>query len=229
MRSLLLPLHSGNNSDNYSPVSASSLLGAIEKLKKQTFAEAREKKKTDEIRNERKHEEPLEGLYISNAGLVLLHPFLPSYFKNVKLLDDKNLFINEEAKMKAVLLTQYLVTGETIFEEHQLILNKILCGMNVEDVAYSELELIPHEAQEANDLLTQVVEMWKMNGAKVNGSIEGLREAFLQRPGKLTKRNKDWRLQVEQKPYDVVMNALPWGIGMIRNTWMNGMLWVDWA
>jgi hypothetical protein len=227
IQSLLIPLHTGSNTGNYPSVPATSLLSAIEKFS--INGSSVEKKKADKITQEKRQEGPSQEIYVDNAGLVLLHPFLAPYFKNVKLLNDKNFFVDEEAQLKAVLLTQYLLTGQTVFEEHKLVLNKILCGVDIEDVVFTELELTKTEVDEANDLLAQVVEMWKMNGTKVNASIEGLRDAFLQRPGKLTQRNKDWRLQVEQKPYDMVMNTLPWGISMIRSTWMNGMLWVDWA
>jgi hypothetical protein len=51
----------------------------------------------------------------------------------------------------------------------------------------------------------------------------------LQREGKLVQQDKDWVLQVEQKPFDMVLASLPWSIGIIKNTWMEGMLWVEWT
>ena len=131
--------------------------------------------------------------------------------------------------MKAVLLTQYLVFNTQSFEEHQLILNKILCGYSPDEPIIKELEITKNEKAEAADLLQQVIQLWKKNNVQINGTIEGLQHSFLQRPGKLVQKDKDWHLQVEQKPYDLVLSSLPWGIGIIKTPWMQGMLWVDWA
>jgi hypothetical protein len=68
-----------------------------------------------------------------------------------------------------------------------------------------------------------------MNGVPVNKTVEGLQKSFLQREGKLVRQDKDWILQVEQKPFDMVLASLPWSIGIIKNTWMEGMLWVEWT
>ena len=73
------------------------------------------------------------------------------------------------------------------------------------------------------------MQAWKMNGVPVNTSIEGLQQSFLQRSGKLVQKENDWMLQVEQRPFDIVLASLPWGIGIIKNKWMRGMLWVEWT
>lgn len=179
------------------------------------------------IKDEKTVETPGE-IYIENAGLVLLHPFLLPFFKTIELTT-KDQFIDEYARMKAVLFTQYLVNGMEAFEEHQLVLNKIICGFPLHTPITKDLEITNEEKAEAADLLQQVIQLWTKNNVQVNGTIEGLQQSFLQRPGKLVQKDKDWQLQVEQKPYDMVLSALPWGIGIIKNPWMQGMLWVDWA
>ena len=48
-------------------------------------------------------------------------------------LCDGKTFVSEEAKEHAVYLLQYLTTGsEESFEEHEMVLNKILCEMKIE-------------------------------------------------------------------------------------------------
>ena len=43
------------------------------------------------------------------------------------IIDKK--FKDDESVQKSILMMQYLVTGSTEFKEHELVLNKILCGV----------------------------------------------------------------------------------------------------
>ena len=169
-----------------------------------------------------------EEIYIENAGLVLLHPFLLPLFNELQLTVN-NLFKDEYSSMKAVLFTQFLVNGLLEFEEHQLILNKILCGYPVDEPLCMQMEITQEERVEAAALLNQIILLWTQNNTRINGTIEGFQYSFLNRPGKLTNKGGDWQLQVEQRPYDMVLSSLPWGIGIIKTAWMKDMLWVDWA
>jgi hypothetical protein len=145
------------------------------------------------------------------------------------LTDEKNNFKDEASHQKAVLVSQYLVSGEVNISEETLALNKIICGYPLEEPIIRELQFSELDINEAKNLLAQIVLAWKMNGVPVNKTIEGLQESFLQREGKLVQQDKDWILQVEQKPFDMVLASLPWSIGIIKNTWMEGMLWVEWT
>ena len=75
--------------------------------------------------------------------------------------------------------------------------------------------------KEANELLLSIIEHWSI---LKNTSVEGLRQSFLQRDGKLTFFNNEWRLQVEQKSYDMLLQHLPWNRGLIRLPWMKHLL-----
>ena len=208
-------------------IGQANLLAAI----RQSMPAANLSKKREDKKDtpSKKTEEETEGIYIQNAGLVILHPFLSLFFGQIGLTDDKNNFKDETSHQKAVLISQYLVTGETDIPEEDIVLNKIICGYPFEESIPKELQLSELEIAEAEDLLTQVMRSWKMSGTPVNNSSEGLQESFLQRAGKLVQKETDWLLQVEQKPYDMVLSSLPWGIGIIKNSWMKGMLWVEWT
>jgi hypothetical protein len=186
-------------------------------------------KKADEEVLPKKGETETGSNYIQNAGLVILHPFLPLFFNHLGLSDDKNNFKDEASHQKAVLLSQYLVTGDTSIVEEGILLNKIICGYPIEEPIIKELELSEFEMAEAIDLLAQVIQSWKMSETPVNNTIEGLQQSFLQRQGKLLQKDADWLLQVEQKSYDMVLSSLPWSIGIIKNAWMKDMLWVEWT
>jgi hypothetical protein len=69
--------------------------------------------------------------HIDNAGLVLLHPYLPMVFKELGWTDAKNNFINKNFQQKAILFLQFIINGKSKQSEHLLVLNKILCGWPV--------------------------------------------------------------------------------------------------
>lgn len=165
-----------------------------------------------------------EGVYVFNAGAVLLHPFLPSFFKNLRLFSGKN-FENEMAHRKALYLIHYLATGKTRPEEYELVVEKILCAYPLEEPVDKSLELTDHELEEAGQLLDALIAEWAI---LKNTSHTGLREGFLQRNGKLYKKNGNLYLQVEGGSIDVLLDQLPWNLTMIKLPWMKEMLRVEW-
>jgi hypothetical protein len=124
------------------------------------------------------------------------------------------------------LALQFLVTGKDETEEFDLVLNKILCGIDIDKVVPTLILPDEETKTECDLLLMEVIKHWEV---LKNTSIAGLREAFLQRAGKLSRVDDGWLLQVEQKAIDVLINHLPWGIGIIKLPWMNEMLYVEWA
>ncbi|MBK7870268.1 MAG: hypothetical protein IPJ74_06050 [Saprospiraceae bacterium] len=163
-----------------------------------------------------------EGFFVSNAGLVLLTPFLLEYFKACKIADDKEL-LNKEL---AVHYLQYLVTGEKITPEYDLILNKLICNLPLDAPVPMEIDFQEEALEQADLLLHSVIRYWD---ALKNTSIEGLRESFLQRQGKLSRRDDGWLLQIEQQSYDMLLEHLPWSYSIIKLPWMQEMLWVEWV
>ena len=169
------------------------------------------------------------GVYVDNAGLVLLHPFLSALFQELGWADGMG-FVQPNFHQRAVLLTQYLVHPADIFPEYQLRLNKLLCGYPLEDT----LPLHPdedaaREHEKAVQLLQNVLRQWTLNGQPANSSIQGLRDSWLRRRGKLVRREHYWVLQVEQKAFDVILNSLSWNTRMIQLPWMQEVLWVEWV
>jgi hypothetical protein len=164
-----------------------------------------------------------EGIYIENAGLILLHPFLPQFFTALGIAAEDQLIQPE----RALCLLHFLTTGLLIAPEYELILAKILCNIPLETPVESDMELTESETDEAEALLKAVIRHWE---ALRNTGIDGLRGEFLLRFGKLSVRaDGDWLLQVEEKTADILLNQLPWGISMIKLPWMQKMLWVEWS
>lgn len=162
-----------------------------------------------------------EGIYIANAGLVIMAPFLPVFFRKIELAVEKEL----TGKAKAVCLLQYLAGYDTNWKEYDMPLNKILCGAEPGDRIDTDIKINADEKGEANKLLESVIEKWAKLG---HTSVRGLQEGFLQRNGKLTPNGNEWLLQVEQKPYDMLLEHLPWSISIIKLPWMKYVLKTEW-
>lgn len=166
-----------------------------------------------------------EFLYVGNAGLIILHPFLKTLFEKLEWCEEE-IWKTKMFQHKAVVLTQYLVTGKEKMGENELILNKILCGFSINEVVNTKLKITPKEKKLALSLLEAVLENWKAMGTS---SVEALQETFLQREGKLElQANDTYELWVEEKGYDVLLGQLPWGIGMFKTPWMENYLTCHW-
>ncbi len=163
-----------------------------------------------------------ESLYIDNAGLVLLHPFLSRFFETLHI--SKNEEITSPAR--AIKLLHFLATGQTSAPEYLLVLPKILCGVPVFAPVTIDEIMNDNESDESMALLTAVILHWS---ALRNTGPDALRETFLKRRGKLyMESGKEWVLKVESQTFDVLLGQLPWGIEHIKLPWMKQMLRVEW-
>ncbi|MDX1670856.1 MAG: contractile injection system tape measure protein [Balneolaceae bacterium] len=154
--------------------------------------------------------------YINNAGLVLLWPFLTRFFRKLELIADRD-FLDISTRSQAIHILQYIATGHTDSHEHQLLLNKILCGYPVEAYLPIGFSYSDRERKEAKELIESVIGHWEIIG---NLSVDGFRASFLQRNGRLTRESDHWKLQVESAGYDMLLDRIPWGIQTIRLPWM---------
>lgn len=216
-----------NKKNNKSHADADILKPGKNGKKKYQESGQNEKQQPEAITNKGKNGNELSSdeIYINNAGLILLHPFLETLFEHLELTIG-NKWINDVSHQKAVLVSEFMVTGNTQFEEFNLALNKILCGIDIDEIVPTTIQMNEDTKTECDNLLKAVITHWEV---LKNTSSDGLREAFLQRSGKLSRVNDGWLLQVEQKAIDVLLNHLPWGIGIIKLPWMNEMLVVEWT
>nr|WP_256443010.1 MULTISPECIES: contractile injection system tape measure protein [unclassified Bradyrhizobium] len=170
-----------------------------------------------------------DPIFIANAGLVLTNPFLPHLFETLGLITrdehKKPRLRDEAAASRAVHLLQYLVDGRTDTPEPLLTLNKALCGLLVAQPIERAIIMTDHEQEACDMLLRSILANWPILSGT---SIAGLREAFLQRDGKLIQADGAWRLQVQRKTLDVLVDQIPWSIGVVFHAWMPGPLHVTW-
>jgi hypothetical protein len=161
---------------------------------------------------------------VENAGLCILAPFFPSLFNKLGFMRDGK-FKSKYAAHRAVYLLEYMVNGRQKNAEYKLQLNKLLCGMDVEEPITAFKRLKEVEKQEANDLISSVIGHWK---ALKSTSVKGLQSSFIQRKGILTEKNDNWILQVEKTAFDLLLDNMPWNYRIIKFSWMKKMIEVEW-
>ena len=166
----------------------------------------------------------LDQLHIDNSGIVLVWPYLNRFFTNMGLVHDSE-FISRESRMRAVQTLHFLACGTQEADECVLPLCKLLCGWDMGTPVRRDFVLSEDERTESAVLLKTVISHWPIIK---NTTLEEFRNSFLQRNGLLTRRDDGWHLQVERKPYDMLLEHLPWGISMIRLFWMSALLRVEW-
>lgn len=166
----------------------------------------------------------LEDIYIDNAGLVLLGPYLPRYFEMLGLLEG-NKFKDRDASERGAHLLQYLLNESTDSFEYQLVINKLLCGVDAGTPIVKRIEITDEEKEASESLLNGIIANWPV---LKNTSIEGLRESFLQREAHLQRKDDGWHLLVQTKAFDMLMDSIPWSYSIVKLGWMKRAIHVDW-
>jgi|GEM_PF-3066359 len=169
---------------------------------------------------------PARTYYINNAGIVLLNPFINLYFQRLKLMTPLRKFLSPEHAQRAAHYLQVLATKDAASPEHELLFNKLLCGLPLDQPIIRSIDPKPEELELANGLLKHFISQWKK---MKNSSVDGLRGGFFIRKGKLTHaQTGKWILRVEQKPYDILLDSLPWSFNLIKLPCMEKPLYVEW-
>lgn len=168
----------------------------------------------------------LEPLFIPFAGIVLLHPFLESFFSHLELLEEDKDFVSVEARTLAVHLLHYLATGNQNPVEQNTVIFKVMCGYPLRQPLIKNLPLANSARNEADQLLRATIQHWKKLGST---SPDGLRQGFFQREGKLISIDAGWRLIVEQHGIDVLLGALPWSLSRIKLPWLQYPIRIEWV
>jgi hypothetical protein len=166
-----------------------------------------------------------ENIIIYNAGIVLVHPFLRYFFEGLNLLDHDLNFKSQYNAFKAIHLLQYIVTGEEGAMENELMLNKILCGIDLTEPIPKSITLSAEEKEECVHLINTVLERWE---ALKTRNPAALRETYLQRTGILKPAGDSWNLTIERNTFDVMLEKLPWSVNLVRLPWNSQLIYVEW-
>lgn len=199
----------------------------IGKGKLAEFAEkAMEQKSEDFIsKQEMPFFEPGESeIVVQNSGLILLHPFIHRFFVQTAIARNDGAIFGAKRDL-AIQSLHYIATGQEDFFEADLVFEKFLCRVPLKMPVQRQSLLTEQVKAESETLLKNVISHW---GALKNSSPDGLREAFLQRNGKLKIKDEMATLQVERKAYDVLLEKLPWNISMVKLPWFKKIIFVEW-
>lgn len=168
--------------------------------------------------------ESIDECYVQNAGLILLWPFLGQFLTAMGLVVDGE-FRSEKDQKKATLLLQHLINPEPELDEYRLPLNKLMCGLHISEPVGKSINLSAEELEQCKHLLEATIHNWS---ALRGTSVEGFQSSFLLRKGVLKRHDSHWLLQVEKMPFDMLMDQLPWPISIVRLSWMNKPIYVEW-
>lgn len=173
------------------------------------------------------HDNPAAaGIFIQNAGLVLLAPFLSQLFRALGWTEGND-WKDTPSQHQAIRLLAYLSHDSIETYEYDWPLNKLLCGLPIEDALFDEQTLDSSTRSLADELLQMVIKEWSVLKTM---SLTRFREVFLQREGKLSPQpdGNGWQLQIARQTEDILLERLPWSVSVIKLPWMPHILFVEW-
>jgi len=164
-----------------------------------------------------------DGQYIQNAGLILIHPFMKTFFEHCDLLDPKTQQLTDP-ELCAHLL-HYIATGKTNAPEYDMVFEKFLCTIPVNQTINRHIKLSRKHKTQAKNVIESVQHNW--NPMK-KSSAALLQNEFFQRSGKLVFTDHDCTLIVERKAQDILLDKLGWGLGLVKLPWQEKFIFVNW-
>lgn len=166
-----------------------------------------------------------QSLAVENAGLVLVWPFLKPAFLKLGWLSEHQ-FKDRATIEKVMSWLHYLVYEAMPEDESPLLLNKLICGLEAEEVlTLNHIRLSRKELLEAEEVKLAVIRNWP---ALKTTATAALKESFFKRNGLLKYKDDNWYLNIERKGIDVLIDRLPWPIAHIKLPWNNYMIHVNW-
>ena len=171
------------------------------------------------------------GIPLRSAGLVLLHPWLTPLFSALGWIPAQPAQgepFPAQSLTKALRLLHWLATGRHDPLEFELGTPKLLLELAPgTPVHVSADPLDAATLKEGQALLEAMIGHWPALG-KI--SVPGLQTAFLQRGGLLyLQPGSPPLLRLQPESYDMLLERLPWSIGIIRLPWRQQALHVEWG
>ncbi len=167
-----------------------------------------------------------QGAMQQNVGLILIHPFIKPLFENTGIISEGSREITLNSLPRAAALLHFIATGNEDVHEFELGFIKVLLGLEPAEPLLISMGLLgDSDRREVDSLLQSVISHWAV---LKNTSIEGLRTSFLQRNGILAFNDEQWALSVESKPFDMLLQLLPWSFGIMKFPWMKKPIMTEW-
>ncbi len=166
----------------------------------------------------------VDVLAVDNAGLVILWPFLERLFTRLGLLEGRA-FTDDAAMQRATAILHHVATGDEETPEFRLLLEKVLCGVTLDDVCEPGPALSQEERETCRQMLEAAIDQAPVLRAM---SVAGFRASFLWREGRLQTRDGRWLLHVPRETHDIVLDRFPWTWSVLKLPWMAAPLQVEW-
>lgn len=170
------------------------------------------------------------GIPLRAAGLLLLHPWLPQVFAELgwhTASAPRGAGFPPEHLAPALAFLHWLASGEDEAPDYELGGAGLLLGLApdaVFPVGAGWLDAAARE--EGSALLEAAIAHWGVLGKT---SVASLRSTFLQRSGLLYRHDDGWLLRMQVEACDLLLDRLPWGIGLIRLPWAARTIHVEWG
>ncbi len=165
-----------------------------------------------------------EPYAVSNAGLVLLWPLLPSLLSQIGLVVDKR-FIDQQAQINAVCWLDGLIWQDNLTAEWRTPMTKLLCGLPLETPLFPWSNPEADTVRQLDDWLAAILQQLP---SLMRCSANDLRSFFLQRPGELSWQQSHWQLQVEGDVSDVLLREVPWPLNQLILPWLDTPIEIIW-
>ncbi|MGB5926750.1 MAG: contractile injection system tape measure protein, partial [Cyclobacteriaceae bacterium] len=151
-----------------------------DKTEEESHKGSAQKQKDDITREEPIPEPPeKEPMFINNAGLVILHPFITRLFSTLGLTENKQ-FKDQDAAHRAAHVLHYLVYHHTDGQEHEMTLEKVLCSIPLGVPLKMDIELTDEEKDTCISLTKAAINYWDIIK---KSSVDNFRASFLIREG----------------------------------------------
>lgn len=165
-----------------------------------------------------------EALVSADAGIVLLWPFLTPLFAKLGLLDMKSeptqgQFVDERARAKAHSILCFIVGVDPMV--HATYTINALLGLPPTCVVETPEEVLESEHSAVEHMLAVVISRWH---ALQDMSVATFSALFLQREGQVQLTERGLAISIQNKPQDVLMMRMPWGLGLIQLPWLPELL-----
>lgn len=159
------------------------------------------------------------------AGLIILHPYLKMFFKNIDIpFENKNQIPPKHYDLAAHTL-YYLATAQTHGYESDMQFIKWLLNIPEGIVIDRNYKVSQQIIDESENLLSSVIENWT---ALKNSSNDTLRTLFFHRTASLKEDANGYQLHFERKAQDVLLHQLPWNIGIVKLPWKQKLIQISW-
>lgn len=159
---------------------------------------------------------------VTNAGLVLLWPLLPTLFTTFGWVNEGK-FVDDDARSQAAAALDWLVWGDTDIAAWRTPCACLLCGIDLD----TPLEVVSPVVETQLNLDAWLADSLRAMPGMARGGVTLLRTLFLQRPGTLTMA-QNVRLLVDPAAPDVLLHDLPWPLTPVVLPWLQTLITVEW-